>query len=240
MPKPWVVAHRGASGHAPENTMAAFRRAVELGATFIETDLHLTKDAALIAIHDSTLDRTTSGRGPVRNFTLAEIRELDAGSWYGTQFKNERVPTLEEIVAFAREADIVFYLEVKAADVWGVEHALVSALRKAQEAMRIAVLSFDLNALANVRKLDASLMTGFLFEKKRPDAVQAAAGIGVRQLAPRADLLSATLVEQAHSEHLQVVTWTVNEPEQMRAAIATGVDGVMTDYPDRLVKVLQE
>ncbi len=220
--------------------MAAFRRAVELGATFIETDLHLTKDAALVAIHDATLDRTTSGRGSVRNFTLAEIRELDAGSWYSPQFAGERVPTLEEIIAFAREADVVFYLEVKSGEVWGVEHALVAALRDAQEAMRTAVLSFDLAALANVRRLDAALMTGFLFDKKRPDAVQAAAGIGARQLAPRHDVLSAALVEQAHSEHLQVVTWTVNEPEQVRAAVATGVDGIMSDYPDRLVSVLKE
>ena len=160
MPNTWVVAHRGASGYAPENTMAAFRRAVELGARFIETDLHLSRDAQLVAIHDNTLDRTTNGHGNVHDLTLAQLRELDAGSWYGPQFAGERIPTIEEIVRFAREADVVFYLEVKAGTVWGVEHALVSALRLAQEAKHAMLLSFDLGVLSNVRRLDPFLKIG--------------------------------------------------------------------------------
>ncbi len=107
----WVVAHRGASGHAPENTLAAFRRAVELGANFIETDLQLSRDARFVAIHDDTLDRTTSGHGPIHGLALAELRELDAGSWFGPQFAGERIPTLEEILRFACESDVVFYLD---------------------------------------------------------------------------------------------------------------------------------
>jgi glycerophosphoryl diester phosphodiesterase len=86
MRKPWVIAHRGASGHAPENTFAAFERAIALGAEFIETDLHLTRDARFVAIHDSALERTTSGRGAVRDFTLAELRQLDAGLWYDREY----------------------------------------------------------------------------------------------------------------------------------------------------------
>ncbi|MGC2313902.1 MAG: glycerophosphodiester phosphodiesterase family protein, partial [Candidatus Acidiferrales bacterium] len=107
---PWVIGHRGAPAYAPENTMASFRRAVELGATFIETDLRLSHDAQFVAMHDATLDRTSNGRGLVRDFTLAQLRELDAGSWYGPKFAGEKIPTLEEILAFAREADVVFYL----------------------------------------------------------------------------------------------------------------------------------
>src|ERR1700730_8183609 len=97
----WTIAHRGASGHAPENTMAAFRRAVELGARFIETDLQITRDARVIAIHDFTLERTTSGNGQVHLLSLEQIRALDAGAWYGDRgaapFSGERVPTLKEI-----------------------------------------------------------------------------------------------------------------------------------------------
>src|ERR1039457_1736716 len=96
MRAPWIIAHRGASGHAPENTMAAFERAVALGAQFIETDLHLTRDARFVAIHDKTLERTTNGKGAVRDFTLAELRELDAGMWFDRQFMGQRIPTLEE------------------------------------------------------------------------------------------------------------------------------------------------
>jgi glycerophosphoryl diester phosphodiesterase len=240
MPKPWVVGHRGASGHAPENTMAAYRKAVELGAQFIETDLQLTRDARLVALHDPTLDRTTNGRGPVKDFTLAELSRLDAGSWYGSQFAGEPIPTLDDIIRYARQADVVFYLEVKTGNVWGVEHALVAALRDVKEAARTAVLSFDLSALQTIRRADAMLLTGLLMDQPRPDAIQAALRVGARQFAPRADLVTPELIAQAHEEGLQVVTWTINDPAQMRDAIAAGVDGIMTDYPDRLVNALAE
>ena len=95
-----MIAHRGASGHAPENTLAAFRKAVALGVSFIETDLQLTHDARLVAIHDDTVNRTTNGQGAVHDLTLEEIRKLDAGSWFGSEFTGERVPTLEEILDF--------------------------------------------------------------------------------------------------------------------------------------------
>src|SRR5437762_13057428 len=92
-----VIAHRGASGNAPENTMAAFKKAVALGANFIETDLQLSRDARFVAIHDATVNRTTNGQGTVHDMTLTELRRLDAGSWFGSEFAGERIPTLEEI-----------------------------------------------------------------------------------------------------------------------------------------------
>ncbi len=236
----WVVAHRGASGHAPENTLAAFRCAVELGAQFIETDLHLSRDAHLVAIHDETLDRTTNGRGPVHSLTLAELRKLDAGSWFGPEFADERIPTLEEILRFAREHDVVFYLEIKPAGAWGMEHALVGALRAAGESARALVLSFDPRMLMAVRRIEPLVMTGYLFSRPFRDAVDRALGAGARQLAPRGDLVSRELIARARRSDLQVVTWTINEPAHLRALIAAGVDGIMTDYPDRLVNVLRE
>ncbi len=236
----WVVAHRGASGHAPENTLAAFRRGVELGARFMETDLHLSRDSRLVAIHDETLDRTTNGQGPVHALKLAELRELDAGSWYDPRFAGERIPTLEEILSFARETDVVFYLEIKPGGAWGIEHALVGALRDAQEAARAVLLSFDASTLAALRRLEPTLMTGFLFSRSADGAVKRALEVGARQLAPRGDLVSSELVRQARRVDLQVVTWTINEPDHMRVLAATGVDGIMTDYPDRLVSVLGE
>ncbi len=219
--------------------MAAFRRAVELGATFIETDLQLTRDAHLIAFHDAALDRTSNGRGAVREFTLAQLRELDAGSWFGAQFAGERIPTLEEILRFAHEADVVFYLEVKATGSWGVEHALVNVLREAREAAHTAVLSFDAQTLGNVRRRDPTLICGLLFDRPLANPVDAAWEVGARQLAPRADLLTPELIEKAHESGLQVVTWTVNDASIMRTALAAGVDGIMTDYPDRLISVLK-
>jgi glycerophosphoryl diester phosphodiesterase len=244
MARTWVVGHRGASGHAPENTMAAFRRAVELGAAFIETDLHLSRDARLVCVHDATLERTTNGSGTVKELTLMQLRELDAGAWYGPSFAGERIPTLEEVLAFAREKDIVFFLEVKYEAAWGIEHGLVSALRGAQEAARAVILSFSRGVLRNVRRLDNTMMTGLLFDEIPKGGaeviIERALEIGARQLAPRGDLVTPELLERAHRNDLQVVCWTVNQPEHMSALINAGVDGIMTDFPDRLVAALNE
>ena len=240
----WVVAHRGASGHAPENTMAAFRRAVEMGAQFIETDLQITRDARVIAIHDLTLDRTTDGHGPVHHQSLKEIRALDAGKWFTSSppesFAGERIPTLKEIFQFAQERDVNFYLELKSGANWGVEHAVVAAVRELGAIARVVILSFDSSTLDSVYRLDETIMTGFLCEIPSNDLVERSVRVGARQLAPRGDLVTPALVKKAHNAGLQVVTWTINEPEQMRRLIDAGVDGIMTDFPDRLVQVLAE
>ena len=130
-----LIAHRGASGHAPENTLAAFRKAVSLGVGFIETDLQLTRDARFVAIHDDTVDRTTNGHGAVHDLTLEAIRKLDAGSWFGSEYAGERIPTLEEILEFSKKNDVVFYLELKPGGSWGGEHALIGALRAGRPGM---------------------------------------------------------------------------------------------------------
>lgn len=238
MHAPWVIGHRGASGHAPENTLAAFERAVELGAGFIETDLHLTRDARFVAIHDRTLERTTNGQGAVRDFTLAQLRNLEAGLWYDRKYMGERIPTIEEILSFARNHDIVVYLELKYEAAWGMHHALVGALRNPEDAARTVVISFDPGTLADLRKLDATIMTGVLVDEARADLVKASVDAGARQLCPRSTLVTSALVEEAHRSDLHIATWTVNDPEEMRAVIAAGVDGVMTDFPDRLRSVI--
>jgi len=239
----WVIAHRGASGQAPENTLAAFRRAVELGARYIETDLHLTRDARLVAIHDPTLDRTTTGQGGVLLHTLEQIRALDAGSWFqansSESFAGERVPTLDEILEFAAERDIGLFLEIKSDGGWGIERALAAALRDRPLA-GVVVLSFDASLLDSIHRLNRTLMTGWLCDHPASDLVERAVRLGARQLAPRSDLVTPALVQQAHQEGLQVVAWTVNDPEQMRRLADAKVDGIMSDYPDRLVQVLGE
>jgi glycerophosphoryl diester phosphodiesterase len=240
---PWVIAHRGASGHAPENTFAAYRRAVELGASFIETDLHLTRDARFVAIHDATLERTTNGNGSIHDATLDDLRKLDAGLWYDREFLGEKIPTLEEILDFSRENDVVFYLEIKYDVAWGMHHTLVSAIRKAENAARTIVISFDPSTVAAVRRLDPSIMVGLLADETdqatRPDLVKTALRAGARQLCLQSSLLMSEVVDRAHESDLHVVTWTVNDPEAMRAAVRAGADGIMTDFPDRLRALLE-
>ena len=235
-----VIAHRGASGHAPENTLAAFRRALAMGATFIETDLQLSRDARFVAIHDNTLERTTNGQGQVHDLTLAELRRLDAGAWFGSEFAGERIPTLEEILDFAKKHDVVFYLELKPAGSWGGEHALIGALRESGEIARTVVISFDPAILAAVRKVEPTLMTGLLFDGQIEDPLDKAVEIGARQAVVRGDLVTPGMISEARRRDLQVVCWTVNHPAHMRLLAAAGVDGIMSDYPDRLIATLKK
>src|SRR5580692_1404633 len=238
--KVFIIGHRGASGHAPENTLAAFKKAVALGATFIETDLQLSRDARFVAIHDDTVNRTTNGQGSVHGFTLAEIRKLDAGSWFGSEYAGERIPTLEEILEFSKKNDVVFYLELKPSGSWGGEHALIGALRESGEVARVVVISFDPAILASLRKIEPTLMTGVLYDGQLDDPLTSAVEVGARQLAVRGDLVTPAMIVEARKRDLQVVCWTVNHPAHIRLLIAAGVDGIMSDYPDRLVAALKK
>jgi len=234
-----VIAHRGASGNAPENTLAAFRKAVALGATFIETDLQLSRDAHFVAIHDETVNRTTNGQGAVHGMTLTELRRLDAGSWFGSEFAGERIPTLEEILEFSKKNDVVFYLEIKPGGSWGGEHALIGSLRESGEIPRVVVISFDAAIVLNLRKIEPTLMTGLLYDGQIETPLDKAVAIGARQLLVRGDLVTPALLAEARKKDLQVVCWTVNHPAHMRMLAAAGVDGIMSDYPDRLAAAVK-
>jgi glycerophosphoryl diester phosphodiesterase len=235
-----VIAHRGASGHAPENTLAAFKKAVAMGATFIETDLQMSRDARLVAIHDATLNRTTNGEGLVHDMTLAQLRQLDAGSWFGSEYSGERIPTLEEILALSKKNDVVFYLELKPQGSWGGEHALIGALRESGEIPRAVVISFDAAVVLNLRKIEPTLMTGLLYDGQIESPLERAVEVGARQLVVRGDLVTPALLAGARKEDLQVVCWTVNHLAHMRMLIAAGVHGIMSDYPDRLVAAVNK
>jgi glycerophosphoryl diester phosphodiesterase len=235
-----VIAHRGASGYAPENTLAAFKRALALGATFIETDLQLSRDARFVAIHDDTVNRTTNGTGNVHDLSLADLRRLDAGSWFGSEFTGERIPTLDEILEFSKKHDVVFYLELKPGGSWGGEHALIGALRESQEAARMVVISFDAGILEGLRKIEPTLMTGLLFDGQNDRPLERAVEVGARQLAIRGDLVTPALLTEARKKDLQVVCWTVNQAAHMRLLIDAGVDGIMSDYPDRIVAAIKK
>jgi glycerophosphoryl diester phosphodiesterase len=236
----FIIGHRGASGHAPENTLAAFKKAVSLGATFIETDLQLSRDARFVAIHDETLERTTNGQGKVHDQTLVALRRLDAGSWFGSEYSGERIPTLEEILEFSKKNDVVFYLELKPSGSWGGEHALIGALRESGEVARVLVISFDPGILASLRKIEPTLMTGVLYDGQLPDPQKSATDVGARQIVVRGDLVTPAMIEQARKRDLQVVCWTVNHPAHIRMLVAAGVDGIMSDYPDRLIAALKK
>jgi glycerophosphoryl diester phosphodiesterase len=240
----WIIGHRGAAGVAPENTLASFRRAVALGAQCIETDLQLSRDAHLVALHDDTLQRTTNGRGPVSARTLEELKQLDAGSWFrrgpGTErFTGERIPTLQEILAFGREHHLGLFLEMKTLPGSGAENVLVEAIQAADAIAGTRVICFDPGILARVRTLEPRLTLGYLFSKNLRDPAAHAVSAGAKILLPRVDRVTTKLVAAAKRNGLQVVTWTVNDPKKMRNLIALGLDGIITNYPHRLAEVLR-
>jgi glycerophosphoryl diester phosphodiesterase len=227
------IGHRGAAGSTPENTLRSFRRARELGAAGVEFDVHRTADGHLVVIHDAWLDRTTTGSGLVRDLSLEQVRAADAGVTRGEQFRGERVPTLTEVIA---EYPDLLFLELKAGSIHypGIEAELVDLLRQTGAASRTQVSSFDHHALLRIRELDPALETGLLHGCNLLDPVGAARAAGCTALHPEWYWVTPAYVARAHEAGLTVNVWTVNEPwliEQMRRC---GVDGIMTDYPERM------
>ena len=235
------VAHRGASALAPENTMAAFERAVELGADALELDLHLTRDNELVVIHDDTLDRTTDGSGPVHQRSLGELMRLDAGRWFGEGFAGQRIPRLAEVLdRFAGRVPLA--LEIKAGSTFfpGIEEKVVSALRQHGAIDQGAVASFDHYALRRLKEIEPTIRTAALLVG-RPVSLSALAGPAKADgLALEASFVTKTEVEACRASGLQLVVWVVNDPAQMRHFIKLGVDGIITDYPDLLRLALNE
>jgi len=229
------IAHRGASAVAPENTMAAFEQAVELGADVIELDLHVSSDGELVVIHDVTLDRTTNGKGPVHACSLQELKQLDAGAWFGKNFAGEHIPTLTEVLdRFAGKVPLALEIKAGSAFYHRIEERLVSVLREHQAISQVAVASFDHHALLRLKELEPSLRTAALLVG-RPASMAAVAGPSqVDAMALECSLVTKTEVDACHTAGLQLVVWVVNEPTQMRHFIDLGVDGIITDRPDLL------
>jgi glycerophosphoryl diester phosphodiesterase len=231
----WVVGHRGAMGYCPENTLVSFERGLELGADWIELDVHLSRDGALIVIHDETLDRTTNGHGLVRDHTLAELRELDAG-------EGQRLLTLDEVLEWARQKDTVVDIEIKNAPIFyeGISEAVVDAVTSAHMADRVIVISFDHAAVKRVKDVAPGIVTGVLYACRPIDG-----GVGLAR-ATRADAVlpywayvTPEDVMVAHEAGLFVAPWATSDPTALKHLVRCGVDAIGTNHPDVLRQVLR-
>ncbi|KOG55528.1 glycerophosphodiester phosphodiesterase [Streptomyces griseoflavus] len=214
-----TIGHRGMMGVEPENTLRSFVRAEREGLDVIELDLHLSKDGALVVMHDADVDRTTDGTGPVADRTLAELRDLDAG--YG-----ERVPVFEEIVDAVRAP-----LQAEIKDV-AAARALVDVLRARDLTARVEVISFHDAALATVGELLPGVRTALVAEHYGTDVVDRALAVGASALSLDIRRLTLELVERAHAADLRVLGWTVNTHDELRLSRGLGLDGVVTDFPE--------
>ena len=232
------VGHRGAKGHAPENTLASFDLAVEMGVQAVETDVHLSKDGEVVLIHDHTVDRTTNGTGFVKEKTLAELKELDAGSWYDPRFAGEKILTLEELLAWAKDR-VGVAIEVKNGPIYyqGIAEKTISLVRKHDMLTQAILISFDHFVLREAKMIEPRLATGILYAGRLVDPVGAAEAAGADSLNPAWAFLTPDLVEHAHAAGLAVSPWCPNDLQTMRLMDAMGVDSVGTDYPDLLAQL---
>ncbi|MFD9221686.1 glycerophosphodiester phosphodiesterase [Streptomyces sp. NPDC060064] len=214
-----TIGHRGVMGVEPENTLRSFIRAEQAGMDAIELDLHLSKDGALVVMHDADVDRTTGGNGPIADKTLAELRELDAGD-------GERVPVFEEVLDAVRAP-----LQAEIKDV-AAARALAEVMRRRDLVQRVEVSSFHDDAIAEIATLVPGVRTVLIASRWGADVVDRAKAVGAASLALNIRRLTLETVEHAHGEGLQVIGWVVNTQDHLRLVRALELDGATTDFPE--------
>ncbi|MGP3924985.1 glycerophosphodiester phosphodiesterase [Streptomyces sp. 8N616] len=214
-----TIGHRGLMGVEPENTLRSFVRADHEGLDVIELDLHLSKDGALVVMHDAEVDRTTNGTGPIADFTLAELRELDAGD-------GERVPVFEEVLDAVKAP-----LQAEIKDV-AAARALAEVMIRRDLVDRVEVISFHDAALAEIHRLLPGVRTALVASRYGTDVVDRAVAVGAGMLVLNIRRLTLEVVEQARAAGLKVVGWVVNTQDHLRLVRALGLDGATTDFPE--------
>jgi glycerophosphoryl diester phosphodiesterase len=239
--RPAVIAHRGASLLAPENTRAAFAAAVEAGADGIELDVHLSADDVPVVIHDARVDKTTNGTGNVRDLALAQLQTLDAGTYFSPAHAGERIPTLEQV--FAEFGDSLtsaghrlwINVEIKAQPrhVKGLERAVTRLVRDFGLEDTVWVSSFKPHSLALVRRLAPDIRCGMLYSPYTLSALLLAPITPFEAFHPHVSLVNAWFVSLAHRLGRRVIVWTVDRPDKAAELATWGVDGVITNDPGR-------
>ncbi len=235
-----VFGHRGAMAYAPMNTAAAFQRAIDLGAHGAELDVQLSRDGRLVIVHDATVDATTNGSGAVADLTLAELKALDAGSWFGAEFAGETIPTLDEV--FARfGSELLINVEIKPPrdDSGALERAVADCIAARDMTERVIVSSFDPGALRRFGALNTTVMIGFL-HGPAPAAQLDARIAGIRHEArhPWHEAIDRDFIERAREQGCLVNAWTVNDAQRACELAALGVSVIITDAPDKIVTAL--
>ena len=234
-----LVAHRGGALEAPETTAAAYNNALSLGFNALELDIQMTKDGELVAFHDDTVDRTTDGAGPVADKTLAEIKALDAGSWFGAKWAGEKVLTFREVIDIAKtgpDGGARLLVELKSPRLYpGIEQQMIDTLEDTGYMDKVMVMSFDGASLEKVRELRPQLPLCFLLSptEHTPEVAARAEVIGPLWQVPA---LNPLWIPIAHRDGHRVSVWTVNSELAMLALSLFGVDMITTDRPSVLVK----
>jgi glycerophosphoryl diester phosphodiesterase len=243
---PLVIAHRGDSAHRPENTLASFASALEIGADFVEFDVQLTRDGHVVVIHDPALDRTTDGRGRVGEMTLAEIRRFSAGypAKFADAFRGERVPTLGEVLGMLRgraTAMIEIKPDAVTADAeGGIEAHTIAEVRKAGMEKEAALISFHRGALARCREMAPEIVRGHLFYRAEVgEVLEGARQVGTTIVMPEKGMLSEELRDRAREAGIKVATWVVDDPAELLALARFELYGIGSNDPGAMMDALR-
>lgn len=249
---PLIIAHRGDSSHAPENTFAAFRRAIEAGADGIELDVRLSRDGVAVVCHDSSLQRTGLIKGKVADFTAAELEKIDVGSWFNMrlpkkadpEFRNENVHTLAATLEFLKDFSGLVYIELKCkdADVEKLSRAVCEVICGSQMLSQVIVKSFKLHAIPYIKAMCPQAKTAALFAPKirnilRKDKhlVRIAEQLGADEISLHYTLATRKLMKKAGQRNLPVTIWTADNPRWIRRGLKLGLNAIITNDPARLL-----
>jgi len=232
-----VIAHRGASSYAPENTFAAFDLALKMGVHHIELDVQLTSDDHIVVIHDDTVDRTTNGSGLVMSLTLATLRGLDAGSWFGAKFAGECIPLFDEVLA-RYKGRVHIHMEIKGHSPY-LSQRTADLIRKHGMEEQVTITSFQQAWLEEISDYVPELSAGWLVVEVNDAIIEQARAMSLTQLCPRADTITRELVDRLHAEGFVVRAWGVATGELMRRVVKAGADGLTVNFPDKLIAYLE-
>ncbi|GGD81913.1 glycerophosphodiester phosphodiesterase [Paenibacillus nasutitermitis] len=236
-----TIAHRGAAGEAPENTMAAFQLALEQGCDAIELDVHLSRDGQLIVCHDSTIDRTSDGTGEISNLLAEELKRVDAGRWFGEQYAGERIPLLTEVFDLVPPG-VMVNVEIKDTSGHRLEPVLLELLKREGRLDNVVVSSFDHESLALLKQLEERVKVGLLYDCRpvRHALMATITGFDVYSLHPKFKRLDQENIRECIGQGLQVYPYTINDELSIRRAIDYGVSGIISDYPARVKRLLAQ
>jgi glycerophosphoryl diester phosphodiesterase len=235
----WIrIAHRGASGIAPENTLAAFKKAIEIGIDAVELDLHGTADGEIVVIHDASLDRTTNMRGLIKQTTLETIKQADAGAWFNPEFEGEKVPTLAEALACITDNAIAL-LEIKDDT---IAEAVVQKIREMDLLELTVIISFHTAVLQTVRTLEPRIPTGWLIGNNNGHThpiqlCQQLGTLGSSLLNVNHQLITEEFAYEIRRRGIALWSWTVDDIDLMRQMQAFGVQGITSNYPERFSEI---
>jgi glycerophosphoryl diester phosphodiesterase len=224
-----VLGHRGCAGIEPENTMRAFKRAMNLGVDFIELDVRMCRDNKLVVIHDDKVDRTTNGNGSVRDLTFKEIRKLDAD-------KGEKIPSLEETIDLLKKGKQRIAIEIKEPDTL---NGILNIVMEEGLSSKVIIVSFWHNVLKRIKEIEPELKTGAIFVGRPVDTVSLAKAAQSELICLKYKFIDEEVVMECHKNDIEVNAWTVNEIEDIEQMKGLGVDIISSDHPERVLEKLK-